>query len=64
VDLWLSGHTHRYAHLAPAAGRNRYHLVIGAPDTLTRVDVSREKLTVTLTRETGQTLDVITVRPR
>ena len=64
VDLWLSGHTHRYAHLAPAAGKNRYHLVIGAPDTLTRVDVSKEKLDVTVTRETGERIDTIAIGPR
>jgi predicted phosphodiesterase len=64
VDLWLSGHTHRYAHVAPAARTNRYHLVIGAPDTLTRVDVSSQKLLVTITRETGGIVETVTVRPR
>jgi predicted phosphodiesterase len=64
VDLWLSGHTHRYAHVAPSAGGNRYQLVIGAPDTSTRVDVSREKLVVTVKRETGETVDTIAIRAR
>jgi predicted phosphodiesterase len=62
VDLWLSGHTHRYAHVAPAPGRNAYHLVIGAPDTLIRVDVSAQQLAVTTTRETGETVETVTVR--
>ncbi len=44
---------------APA---NRYHLVIGAPDTFTRVDVTPAKLTVTVTRETGETVRTFTVR--
>ena len=64
VDLWLSGHTHRYAHVAPSAGRNRYHLLIGAPDTSARVDVSREKLVVTVKRETGETVDTMAIRAR
>jgi predicted phosphodiesterase len=64
VDLWLSGHTHRYAHIAPTAGRNRYHLVIGAPDTVTRVDVSTAQLRVTVTRETGELVDTVAIRPR
>jgi hypothetical protein len=90
VNLWLSGHTHRFAHLAPAgqsgrssatsratdskggrgapgnpnatAAHNRYHLVIGAPDTFTRVDVSPTGLMVTVTRETGETLKTIEIR--
>jgi hypothetical protein len=76
VNLWLSGHTHRFAYLAPAAPlksqpaaksgttalRNRYHLVIGAPDTFTRVDVVPAGLTVTVTRETGETLKTIDIR--
>ncbi len=75
VDLWLSGHTHRVAYLGPVGqvGRmgqvgpagpatNRYHLVVGAPDTFTRVDVAPTHLTVTVTRETGETLQTVTVR--
>ena len=61
VDLWLSGHTHRYAHVAPAAGRNRYHLVIGAPDTVTRVDVSTAQLRVTIARETGEHVETVVI---
>jgi predicted phosphodiesterase len=62
VDLWLSGHTHRYAHVAPAPGKNAYHLVIGAPDTFARVDVSPQRLVVTTTKETGETVGTVTIQ--
>ena len=61
VDLWLSGHTHRYAHLAPSRAGNRYDLVIGAPDTFTRVDVARDGLAVTVTRDIGAKVDRISI---
>jgi predicted phosphodiesterase len=64
VDLWLSGHTHRYLNLDPAPDRNPYRLVIGAPDTLTRVDVTSAKLDVTVTRETGEMVGQATVPSR
>ncbi len=64
VDLWLSGHVHKYLRFDPAPGRNRYELVVGAPDTLTRVDVTAQKLTVTVTRETSEAVDSIAIRPR
>jgi hypothetical protein len=54
VDLWLSGHTHRAAVVPPARGENAYHLVVNAPDTLTRVDVRRDRLEATVVRETGE----------
>jgi predicted MPP superfamily phosphohydrolase len=62
VELWLSGHTHRYLNLDPAPGRNPYRLVIGAPDTITLVDVSAAQLHLTVTRETGEVLGEATVR--
>ncbi|MGE5359460.1 MAG: metallophosphoesterase [Bacteroidales bacterium] len=63
VNLWLSGHTHRPGIVPPAAGRNRYHLIINAPDTLTRVEVSPQQLVVTITRETGEPLEKTVIRP-
>ncbi len=64
VDLWLSGHVHKYLRVDPARGRNRYELLTGAPDTLTRVAVTARQLTVTITRETGETVESLVVRPR
>ena len=64
VDLWLSGHVHRYLRVNPAPGKNAYQLVVGAPDTLMRVDVTPQKLTVTIARETGELVDTVVVRPR
>jgi predicted phosphodiesterase len=64
VDLWLSGHTHRFARLDPTRGRNRYRLIVGAPDTLIRVDVTPEALTATVTRENGTVVDTSVTRQR
>jgi acid phosphatase type 7 len=64
VDLWLSGHTHRFARLDPTRGRNRYRLIVGAPDTLIRVDVTPAALTATVTRENGTVVDTSVTRQR
>ena len=64
VDLWLSGHVHRYMRFDPVRGKNRYQLVVGAPDTVMRVDASSNKLAVTVTRETGEKVDSLVLRPR
>jgi predicted phosphodiesterase len=64
VDLWLSGHVHRYMRFDPARGKNRYQLVVGAPDTVMRVDASSNRLAVTVTRETGEKVDSLVLRPR
>jgi len=63
VDLWMSGHTHRVAAIPPAAGANRYHLVVNAPDTLTRVDVLRDRLEAAVIRENGEKVAAVTVLP-
>ena len=64
VDLWMSGHTHRVAALAPAAGGNGYHLVVNAPDTTTHVDVLARRLEVAVVRENGERLAAVTVPAR
>jgi hypothetical protein len=57
VDLWLSGHTHRFMRIDPIPGQNTYPLFIGAPDTVARVDVSRDALKVTVAKLDGEKLD-------
>jgi predicted phosphodiesterase len=64
VDLWFSGHTHRFARLDPTPGQNGYRLIIGAPDTLIRVDVTPSALTTTVSREDGTVLDTSVTRQR
>jgi acid phosphatase type 7 len=64
VDLWLSGHMHRIVRLDPAEGGNGYHLVVGAQNTITLVDVSRDRLSVVVRREDGEKLDEIVIEPR
>lgn len=54
VDLWLSGHTHKAATVAPVKGANRYHLVVGAPTVATHVKVTRRGLEVIQLGEDGK----------
>lgn len=56
IDLWLSGHTHRFQRVDPAPGQNAYPLIIGSTDTITRVDAARESLTVSVVRQSGEVL--------
>ena len=64
VDLWFSGHTHRFARLDSTPGQNGYRLIIGAPDTLIRVDVTASALTTAVTREDGAVVDTSVTRQR
>ena len=64
VDVWFSGHTHRFARLDPTPGQNDYRLVIGAPDMLIKVDVTGAGLTTTVTRENGSLVDTSLTRQR
>jgi hypothetical protein len=56
VDLWLSGHTHRFQLVAATKDQNTYPLMIGATDTITRVEVSRDRLKLMAVRMSGQEL--------
>jgi predicted phosphodiesterase len=56
VDLVLSGHTHQFAHLPPAADANRYPIVIGSPESVTRVDVAGKGMQVRATGAEGKEL--------
>ncbi len=56
VDLWLSGHTHRFRRLDPVPGENAYFLVTGSTDTITRVDKSGDRLLVRVVRLNGDVL--------
>lgn len=64
VDLWVSGHVHKHSRIHPARGKNAYTLIVGAPDMLTRVDVTRAQLKVIVTRESGETVDTVSIRAR
>jgi predicted phosphodiesterase len=64
VDLWMSGHTHRVANVAPAAGENAYRLIVNAPDTLVRVSERRDRLEASVIKETGEEVTSAVVRRR
>lgn len=59
VDLVISGHTHRYAVMAPEEGIRDYPMVIGGgpkegQSTAIRVEATRDMLRVVMTRDDGQ----------
>jgi len=56
IDLWLSGHTHRFQRVDPDPAQNAYQLIIGSTDTITRVDVSKANLQVSVERTNGEVL--------
>jgi hypothetical protein len=56
VDLWISGHMHRFQRVDPTPGRNSYPLIIGATDTITRVDASGSRLRAAVVRSNGEEL--------
>jgi acid phosphatase type 7 len=56
VDLWLSGHTHRFQRVDPVPEQNAYPLIIGSTDTMTRIDVSKTALQVSVVRRGGEVL--------
>jgi len=53
VDLLLSGHTHKYAEVPPAEDKNQYPILIGGTDTIIRVDVAADHLSVTTFNNDG-----------
>ncbi len=64
VDLAISGHTHRFAHIAPGEKDNRYHQLVIGPEDLARVEVSNDELTVTVTGKDGAVLTTFSLPRR
>jgi len=66
LDLHIAGHTHRSDWVEPAPGANRFFISVGGgsqavTNTLTRVDVSSDRLVLTLTTDDGKLLGTHTV---
>ena len=53
IDLLICGHTHRYA-ILQADEDHHYPIVIGGQDTIIKVNVNQDKLTVTALESDGQ----------
>jgi predicted phosphodiesterase len=64
VDLALSGHTHRFAHLDPTPGEHQYPILISGREHTVRVDASGAELLVTVTDEEGGIVDTFSVKRR
>ena len=59
IDLMISGHLHRYAVIQPKKGIHGYAMIIGGGPkdrqaTIIRVDATKKKLEVTMTRDDGE----------
>ncbi|MFC1639319.1 metallophosphoesterase [Gemmatimonadota bacterium] len=64
VDLVLNGHTHRFLHREPTEGENRYPMVVSGTNTLTRVDVSSDSLSITVTSTEGDVVESFSIAGR
>jgi predicted phosphodiesterase len=68
IDLMISGHTHRYAVVAPDKGIRDYPMVIGGSPkegraTVIRVDATKDKLEVAMTRDDGEIVGTHQIKP-
>jgi hypothetical protein len=64
VDLVLNGHTHRYMHREPTEGENLYPMLVSGTNTLTRVEVSADSLSVTVTSTEGAVVETFSILGR
>jgi len=58
IDLVISGHVHKNAHIAPRNDANRYDQIIIGQDNLLRVDVTRDRLSVKWNPKDATVVDV------
>lgn len=68
IDLMISGHTHRYAVVAPEEGIRNYPMTIGGSPkdgqaTVIRVDGTKDNLNVVMTRDDGEVVGTYQVKP-
>lgn len=66
VDLMISGHTHRYTVVKADGKQRKYDMVIGGrPEmgqaTVIRVDATKEKLELVMTRDDGEVVGELTI---
>ena len=64
IDLAISGHTHRFAHIPPGQRENRYHQLVIGPENLARVEASENELKVLVTAKDGAVVGSFTVPRR
>jgi predicted phosphodiesterase len=64
IDLAISGHNHRFAHIQPGEKDNRYHQLVIGPEDMARVDVTGNALRVTVTTKSGAPVTTFTVPRR
>jgi predicted phosphodiesterase len=64
LDLWLSGHMHRFSRVDPATGSNGYQLIVNDSRTTMRIEVTQQRMTVTVFGRDGGIVDTIVVAAR
>ena len=62
VDLVLSGHTHRYAHIEPQKFDNIYTLIINGADSIMNAQVSDNQFKITIKKTDGSIVDTILLK--
>ena len=64
LDLWLSGHMHRFIRVDPTPGSNGYHLIVNDSRTTMRIEVSQQQMTVTVFGSDGGIVDTVVIDHR
>jgi predicted phosphodiesterase len=53
IDLVLSGHTHRFAHIQPGQRGNNYHILVVGQDQLAKVEATASQVKVSVQAKDG-----------
>ncbi len=64
IDLMLCAHTHRFARIEPMEWANHYPILINAPDMMVHVEVSENRLGVTVRKLDGKVVEAFELKPR
>ncbi len=64
IDLMLCAHTHRFARIEPVEWANHYPILINAPDMMVQVDVSENRLDVTVRKLDGLVVEAFELPSR
>jgi len=63
VDIALCGHLHEFSRRAPSSKQNGFPILVGPKGGTIRAEANPENMILTVSDETGQVLDRVTVTP-
>ncbi len=61
IDLVLSGHTHRFAHIQPGQRGNNYHILVVGQDQLAKVEATAAQVRVSVQAKDGSPIESFVV---